>query len=248
MSPMELVFLGLLVLAANVVEATTGFGATILAVTIGSHHFSIDELVVTLVPLNILLSIWIVTRHRRQVDLRRLFTRLVPATLVGVALGVTVFLTAPPEALKRGYGVFVFLFASFELVRILRSRGDAQPRPLSKPAAFIWLLGGGLAQGIFASGGPLVVYYASREIPDKGPFRATLSGLWLVLNIVLLASHAAAGRTTVTTLTHSALLIPSLAVGILLGELLHHRIPNRAFRIMVFALLILAGGALVLSS
>jgi uncharacterized membrane protein YfcA len=98
--------------------------------------------------------------------------------------------------------------------------------------------------GLYASGGPLAVYFSSRELPDKGQFRATLSLLWLLLNLILMAGYVIRGMVTWQTTRMSLLLLLPLGLGILAGEWLHRRVDAWTFRLLVFALL-LGGGVVV---
>lgn len=98
----------------------------------------------------------------------------------------------------------------------------------------------GVVHGIFATGGPLAVYVASREIEDKSRFRATLAALWLLLNVALLASFAADGRVGRASMAISASLAPSLLLGLLAGELAHRRVAVPLFRALVFSFLLIA--------
>ena len=100
-------------------------------------------------------------------------------------------------------------------------------------------------QGIYAAGGPLIVYYAHRVLTHKSVFRATLSTVWLILNASVFASHLLAGRHTPRSLLTVLGLLPVLAVGIVIGEKLHGRIPERAFRLLVYSVLLLSGTSLV---
>lgn len=232
-------------LVSNVVETVTGFGSTIVAVTIGANFYPISHLVAVIVPINIMLSAYIVIRHFRAVDLREYAFRILPFAGAGLAIGIAVSSFAGGNELKIAYGAFVLCFSAWELVRLLRG-GDAEKQPelpLAKGA--LWLVAGGIVQGIYASGGPLVVYYASRKLKDKTVFRSTLSMLWLALNIVLVTTLAMKHEVNAGTLKTSAALLPSLAIGIFLGEKLHGRINERAFRVFVFALLIAAGASLL---
>jgi uncharacterized membrane protein YfcA len=92
----------------------------------------------------------------------------------------------------------------------------------------------------------MVVYFAGREALDKSVFRATLAALWVVLNVVLLASFVAREHLTLDTLQRSAGILPALALGALVGERLHGRVDMRHFRVAVFSLLFLAGLSLVI--
>lgn len=239
---------GVLVLVAKMVEAVTGFGSTIIALTLGAQLYPIETLLPVLVPLNIVLSTYIVARHHEGVATGELFKRILPLAGIGLVVGMVIFAFAHGHILKLSYGVFVLLISTYELQRMLRSSDLIPPKPMSFPQTAFWLISGGMIQGIYASGGPLIVKYASVSLTDKKQFRSTLSVLWLVLNIVLLIDYIRTGKVTVATLEPIALLLPSLILGIFFGEWLHHRIPERQFRIVVFALLIVAGISLVLKA
>ena len=242
-----LLLLGLILVLANTVEAVTGFGSTILALTFAAHLYGIDFLVPVLVPINVVLSIYLVARYHAAIDRRELLTRILPLAGAGLPIGYALFRVLGTGRLRHAYGAFVVAIAVFQLARLLaRKNGEADsPRPGLARAAGL-LVAGGIMQGIYASGGPLVVLYAGRALGDKRAFRSTLSALWLVLNLVLVAGHAVGGTLNLHTLAASALLLPSLAVGLALGEWLHDRIDERRFRVVVFALLVLAGSSLLL--
>jgi len=246
MADMRFIVLVIIVLCSNFVEATTGFGSTIIAVTLGAHIYDIDFLVLSLVPLNILISIYIVARHWSALDKQELVRNIIPFAGAGLAVGIVLFNRLGVETLKIAYGAFVLSFSIFETVRIVRTKTGTGLKPLSRPASALWLIAGGIIQGIYASGGPMVVYYASRKLPDKTTFRSTLSGLWLVLNVAMFISHVATGKTDLDILKVSATLLPSLIIGIAVGEWVHTRIPEKTFRLFVFIILIVAGGALLL--
>ena len=107
------------------------------------------------------------------------------------------------------------------------------------------LAGGGIIHGLFASGGPLIVYHASREIPDKQVFRVTLSTLWILLNSALLVSYAFTGRIDVESAALAGKLLLALAAGVVLGELIHKRVNERRFRVVVQGVLLFTGAVLL---
>jgi hypothetical protein len=69
--------------------------------------------------------------------------------------------------------------------------------------------------------------------------------MWLVLNLALLVSHLATGRIDAETGRIALWLSPALLVGLLIGEKLHHRLSEHAFRLFVFITLGLAGAAIL---
>jgi len=226
---------------AFVVEAALGFGATLVTVTIGAFFLDIGPLLVAFVPLNLLMSIVLVARAPRDVDRALLFRTVLPLMALGLPLGMFLTKTVDASILKRVFGAFVVVLA----LSALRARDDgSNPKATSfKDRALLVL--GGVVHGAFATGGPMAVYVIGKRIVEKGPFRATLSGLWLVLNLVLVASFVIDGSMTRASLTVSLQLIGSLLLGLVVGELLHRRVPAHTFKRLVWALLACGGLALV---
>lgn len=218
---------------AFTVEAAVGFGSTLIALALGSLLVPIDALLPAFVPLNVVLSIAIVARAPRKVAGSLLARRVLPAMAFGFPIGLLAFAWLPAVAVQRAFAGLVFVLAALELGRVaLGARGE---RAVSRPMAAALLVLGGALHGAFASGGPPVVYVCARTLPDKARFRATMSALWLVSNLLLVGAYAVAGR---LEWSKSAMLAPGLLAGLAAGSVLHGRIPERAFRTLVFALLL----------
>ena len=235
-----------IVFVAFGVEAAMGFGCTVLAVTFAAPLFPLDRLLPLLVSLNLVVSTYIVLRHRAAVDWTILLGRLLPLMAVGMGAGMLAFRLASGRWLKLGFGLFVVVLAILELARMARRQGRVA-RPLGRWQSVAVLLGAGVTHGLYASGGPLAVFFASRQLSDKGQFRSTLSALWLVLNAILLGSFLAHGALGRQTLTSFLILLAPEGAGILAGEWLHGRVNEAAFRVLIF-LLLLAGGMTLVAS
>lgn len=214
-----------------------------LTVTLGAQLIPLDALLPAFAPLNLALSLYLVARHRRLVDLRVLFRRILPSVSVGMAVGLALFRLRAAKALELGLAGFVVALAVLELGRLALG-SKTPPRPLAPlPGAAVLALGG-VAHGLFGAGGPMVVYFASRELTDKGRFRATLSALWIVLNLVLLVNYASLGLLGRASATVTLTLAPALVLALFVGERLHRRVDERAFRPLIYLLLFVAGSAL----
>ena len=109
------------------------------------------------------------------------------------------------------------------------------------PLGILVLILGGFVHGIFASGGPLIVIYSCRELPDKSSFRATMSALWLVLNSALLISFLVSHQVRPADYQTALILLPALVIGILVGEILHHKVNEFIFKIVIQFILLLTG-------
>jgi uncharacterized membrane protein YfcA len=240
-----LIFFGAVVLA-KMVEATVGFGSTIIAIALAAMVFPMDYLLYVVVPLNSVLSSYIVLRYHNWVDRRLLFRTIIPSVGLGMPLGMWLFYLMDTSRLKFGFGVFILAVSIIELARTMRSRDGAVVTTLSGPVGFAWLFAGGIIQGLCASGGPLVVYFAGRRITDKRVFRATLSALWLVLNLVIAAGYLVSGKLSAGTARDFLMLVPAVAIGTVAGEWLHGRLNEKTFKLFVFTVLLITGLLLVL--
>ena len=234
----KLIILMGIVLLSFTSHALSGFGSIIIAVTLGSHFYPIKELPPILVPLDLLINGYLVARYRSRVDTQFLLRKIFPSVGVGFVAGVIMFSLLESSVLKAIFGIFVVVISARELVLSLQ---NAEVRPISTVSRTAYLALGGLIQGVFASGGPPVVYAVSRSISDKTVFRTTLAALWFSVNSILLVTYAATHRLTLQTLKQSAVLLPMVAAGLVIGELLHRYINEKHFRIVIFCILIVAG-------
>lgn len=237
----------IIVFFANIVESLAGFGATVLALTFGAQFFAIEDLIPILVPLNLLLSLTLVIRYWENLNRKELLTRILPFAAIGMPIGMVIYQFAPGKTLKLIFGGVVVLLGVFELARGLLARGkpEVAAKKLSLAQSAIFLVSGGIMQGLYASGGPFIVYYASRAIPDKREFRTTLSVLWLILNFFLTGTLIATQKMTSYTLKFSLYLLPCVVAGMIVGMLVHERVSEKFFRTAVYVLLVGAGLSLL---
>lgn len=232
--------LALIVLLGFVVEATAGFGATVVTVALAAQLMPIEHVLAVFVPVNLLLSSYLVARYWRLVDLRFLVRRVLPFMGLGVIAGLALFQLRHVGFLRPAFAVFVIVLAAVEL--FARSA-----RPPSRALAAAATFGAGVIHGLFACGGPLAVYAVGRTIDDKGRFRATLAALWLTFHFVLIGNYVVAGELGLPTLRESARLVPSLLLGLFVGERLHHHVSEARFRQIVMVVLLAAGIALLVN-
>ncbi len=236
---MSLAALAAIVLFSYATQAMTGFGSTVIALTLGAWLFPISELLPVCVGLNIPLCTWFVVRQRDAIDRELLFRGILPWMSAGVLAGVVLAPMLGGHWLQRGFGALVVAVAIRELVWMLLDRP-----PLKLPFRPL-LVASGVVHGIYASGGPLLVLALNNKDLPRGVFRATLMAVWLVFNLVLLTSQLYHGAWDATALTRTAALMPVIPAGIALGGWLHDRVPERAFKIVVQAALVVAGAALL---
>lgn len=236
-----------IVFVAFLIEAAAGFGSVVVAMTVGALWWPVPQLLGWLVPVNLVLSVYLVARGRAALDWRFLARRMLPLMALGLGAGTLVAAKANEAAwLKPVFGVFVVGVAAWQLSRALSPKDAAAPLPGA--VRVLALLGAGVIHGVYATGGPLAVFVSARELKDKASFRATLSALWVALNALVVPRLVVQGDLTGATLGTSAVLLAPLAVGIVVGEWVHHRLDERRFRVAVAALLLVAGAVLAVGS
>lgn len=238
-----ILLLGAVVALAFTVEAVMGFGATVVTLALASLFMPTTEVLPAFVPLNLIMSGYLALRGSRFIEGKLLLREVMPAMAIGLPIGIVAFRHLDEGLLRLALGAFVFAVSLLEL------RAKAGASPVGRLVGSILLGLGGVVHGAFGSGGPLVVYVLGRKLShDKAAFRATLSALWLVLNLALLASYAQAGQLTPESGLVSAWLTLPLGLGLLAGERIHRAVPAHRFRPLVFGLLLVVGLVLMIRS
>ena len=229
----------LFVAIAFTTEAAIGFGSMLLAVTLGALLYPIPTIVPVLVCLSVAMTSVIVARNRQHIAWRVLLTRILPGMGIGMLVSYSLFSNASDATLKAGLGAFVILVAANEFWKLVRPA--VQTVPVSPLVFAVTTFGAGIVHGITATGGPVLVYVVGRLGLSKGEFRATLVSVWLTMNAGLAITFWNAGRLGASEVPYIGMLIPVVGASVLIGEFLHGRLNERAFRIAVLVMLLFAG-------
>lgn len=231
--------LGCIVLFSYTTQAITGFGSTVIALALSAHIYSIPQLLPVLVGLNLPLCLYFVIKHRQSIESTLVFKEILPWMSAGVTVGLVLLASIPVPALKPMLGILIVIFAVREGIRLMRRTGSM---PAMSNAQFrFWTFASGITHGIYASGGPLLVYAVSRKNLGASVFRSTMMTIWLFFNFFLIGFYAYEGRWSSKLVEAIFLLLPLIPIGIYLGEVLHHRISVRAFWFVVQSVLLVSG-------
>lgn len=228
-------------LIAFTTEGAIGFGGTVIAATFGAQVVALDELLPAFVPLNMAVSLWLLTRGAPVIAWRLLAVEIAPAVAAGAAVGLALFHLPAKAALATAFGGFVAGLAILQLAR-------PAERELPRAGRLVLLALGGVAHGLFGTGGPMVVYVARRRLADKRAFRATLAVLWFALNTALLINFLSLDLYHRDTLALGGAIAATVVPGLWLGERLHRSLDPARFERAVWVMLLCAGSALALRS
>ncbi len=156
--------LGLFIFLAFTTEAATGFGSIVIALSLGALVLPITEILPVLVPLNIVMSSTLSWRHRHAIHWPTLWQLILPLMVIGTLAGYGLRPWLGDQVLKHAFGVLVLWFSGRELWRMWRG---AMATVHGGLWARVWMLMAGITHGLFASGGPLLVYALSGLSLDK---------------------------------------------------------------------------------
>jgi uncharacterized protein len=237
--PETLIVVAVVIFVGYTVFGATGFGASPITIPVLAHVLPLT-LVLSLAALLDLSSGLALGFHtRRQADTRELLA-LVPFTLVGLTLGVTLLVSLPRHATLRALGLFVCVYAVYVVLR----RGTARrlSRRWAVPAGVV----GGIVGALFGMGGPPYVVYITGRIPDPAIQRATISQM-VILNVGLrVAAFALTGLLLSRALWIAVmLLLPVAWAGVWVGNRAHVSVAPAVMARVIGAVLFLAGAALI---
>lgn len=167
--------MALVIFAGYVIFGVTGFGASPITIPVLVHVLPITFVLPLAALLDLSSGLALGFHTRRQADTREL-VMLVPFTLVGLALGVTLLVRLPRDATLLALGLFVCAHAIHVMLRRKTARRLA--RWWAAPAGLV----SGVVGALFGMGGPPYVAYITGRIPDAAAQRATISQM-VILNV-----------------------------------------------------------------
>jgi uncharacterized membrane protein YfcA len=238
--PLEaLLVVAVVVFAGYLVFGVTGFGASPITIPVLVHVLPLVFVLPLAAILDLGSGLALGLHTRRQADTRELLT-LVPFTLAGLTLGVTLLVRLPRDATLLALGLFVCGHAVHVMGR--RQAARRLTRWWAAPAGLV----GGVVGALFGMGGPPYVAYIAGRVPDPAAQRATISQM-VILNVGLrvlafaLAGLLASGALWIA----AAVLLPVAWTGVWLGHRVHVRLAPATVARLVGAVLFLTGATLI---
>jgi len=204
------------------------------------------QAVLAMIGLLLLLSdpISLVLYWRRWDDLE--VRRLVPAMVVGIALGGWLVAGLSPVALRRAIGAAALVFGTVQLAAMLRGRPPAVA-PTSRAVGAGVGLAAGVASTVAHSGGVVLgLYLIGRPLTNAG-IVATGSLAYAISDSVKVGTYWAIGWVTPELVLAALASTPLLYLGSWLGYRLNARLPRRGFALALLGIALAGALRLLLS-
>lgn len=233
MTTAQLIVVAVAIFLAAFTQVIAGFGFALLAMPIMTLAVPVEQAVVVSTLLGMVSTSWM-GWHLRAVVVRPIAKRLALAAFAGMPLGLWILNVVSDRALRLALGVAVLIATALLVRRInLAHVGPA----FDLGAGFI---SGVLNTSLSTNGPPLVFDLQARQLAPN-EFRATISAVFAVSNVVGLALFIADGKITADGIHASLVAIPAWVIGQGLGWPVRKHMHGERFRVMVLVLLFLAG-------
>lgn len=223
---------------AYTIQGITGFAGNIFAMPIGTALLGLNSSVAILNAMGCFACGLLAFMNLKSVDWRELciiIAGMIPFMLLGIWLDTLIEV----PMLLRIFGITIVIVGVYNLVK-------HEERTLPKPVLWLALALAGLIQGMFVSGGAFLVIYAIQRVPDKQRFRATLSMVWAILNLLYMVISYHAGYYTSDVLWVVLACIPISVAATVLGNRLQKALSQERFLKVTYVLLVVIGAVLLI--
>ena len=233
----------LLSIGASFVQRTTGFGFGIFIMTMLPYLMPTYGEATTLSGiLALTTSAAIVWRLRRYVTWQRLWPILLTFMVVST-MAIFVLTRIEDHILKQILGVALIVISIYFALFSQKVK-----LPTTKQVQVGAGTLSGLMGGFFGMQGPPAVLYFIQSEPTKEHYMAMAQTYFLIGNAMMTLVRAYNGFFTTTVLTDYCFGLGGVIIGTTLGAYVFKRIPNRAFRYVVYAYIGVSGMIILLTN
>ncbi len=229
--------------AAYSARGASGFGAAAAMPLLG-----------LVLPLKVLVPAWtligiaagaaLMGSDRKKVAWAEI-AKLLPGTLIGIAVGLYVFTLLDSVTLAKWLGGLVLAYGLYSLWGTFRA--SAKPHLPPHIAAALGSFGGGITGTVVGTMGSVffAMYFDAIRLA-KDSYRATMTAILLTLTVIRGVGYFAVGEFSRDVFVVTAILLPSMMLGMFIGNRFHHGMSDLAFRRTVACALTVSGLALLI--
>lgn len=233
MTATELIFVAVAIFVAAFIQVLAGFGFALLSMPIMTIALPVEKAVVVSTLLGAISTTW-QARTLRAYTVRPLVKRLTLAAFCGMPVGLVILNVVEDRYLRLSLGIAIIIATILLIARINLSTAS---NTFDYAVGFV---SGVLNTSLSTNGPPLVFGLQARHL-EPMPFRATISTVFALSNIVGISLFALDGKITKAGLVASAIALPAWLVGQSLAWPVRKHVQGERFRTMVLSLLFIAG-------
>lgn len=228
----DVVVVALVIAASGVVQLAAGFGFALASVPLLSIVITPHDAVIVVLALATFTNAFQAYRGRAVAD-RPVVGRMLTGALLGLPLGLLVYRWADDRALGVLVGGAVLVAVAVTIRGVdLRHVG----RGLDLAGGVV---SGALTTSVGTNGPPLVFVLQARRF-EPSRFRATITTVFVILDVLSVAVFAATGEIDGDIVVAVAASLPGLVAGAAVGLWLRRFLDPRRFARLVLVMLVVA--------
>ncbi|MCH1625981.1 sulfite exporter TauE/SafE family protein [Ferdinandcohnia quinoae] len=228
-----------IILLASILQTSTGFGFSILATPFLLLLFKPTEAIQINLLLSLIISGALIVKIRKDID-RAIIKRFVVGSVVGLPIGIMIFLLVDLNKLKLGIGLLILLLTIMLIFKLRMKQSKIRDLVVGG-------LSGSLTTSIGMPGPPLLLYFSGTDT-QKEKLRGTTLAFYLFIYLVSLIIQVIFAGTSKTVWISSMMAFPLVLIGLYLGQVLFKWINQHTFRIFTYIILLFTGIYMLLES
>lgn len=228
-----------IILVASILQASTGFGFSIMATPFLLMLFLPQEAIQINIILSLIISISLIWKIRMDVDFI-LLKRFIFGSIAGVPFGILIFISVNINTFKLAVSILLLL-----LTLLLICNVKVRSTPFRD--FVVGGLSGLLTTSIGMPGPPLLLYFTGTDT-EKEQLRATTLAFYLFIYFISLLTQILFTGTDITIWKSSFYAIPIVFFGLFIGQIIFKWLNQQVFKIFTYILLSCTGIYLLIDS
>lgn len=227
-------FVSLIFFLAGFIQGLSGFGSALIAMPLLTIFIDVKTAVPLCVLNSLLISLYLGYKLKDHIKLKNIMP-LTLGSLPGIYLGVSFLKSMEPDLIRMLLGAMIILYCIYSFF------SHPGPRKLHRAWAYIAGFGTGFIGSAFSAGGPPAIIYTTLTGTSKDNIKATLTGFFLIGNIIVVTAHAASGLTTAAVLKHFLFSAVFLQAGVMIGSRAYDRTDTQGYIKIILIILMILG-------
>jgi len=206
-----------------------------------------------MLPLLCLMDMISIALYRKQVLWNRIY-RMIPGSILGVALAAALFISeqhavihVTDAALRIAIGGLGLFFVAWHAARAWIRKHLSQARVPGNVACLGYGAVAGITSSLAHAAGPVMQMVLLPQKLPKLEFVATMTGYFLILNLIKMIPFSLMGRIQLQYLQLALLMLPVIPLGVLSGFALNRVTRPDHFNILVYCALAVASFFLIVN-
>lgn len=187
---MEVLFIFVIALLSALLQATIGFGFSIIAMIFFPRMFPYPVAVTLNISIAIMNTSYLSIKHRKDINFKALMPLLLPSLILGI---IFTFYSASVDSLYMDIALGSLLMALSVYFIAFSEKIKVEPKPTTGA-----LMGSiaGIGNGFFGIGGPPAALYLMPALNDKRAYLATIQSYFAICNAANLIARISMGSYT----------------------------------------------------